>query len=151
VYVYADPCHWAAAPSNPLIQPSVGDIVAALAAQPMRSATAPTDRYANTLGLLSRWPGKAIELTVPRAVNLANCNEGQYRSWGPENNARSHQGPGQRDLVWAVNIGGAGVEGVRAAPPGGLIIDAASFGSTPNQVISEIENILASIVVGHWG
>jgi hypothetical protein len=147
VQVYADPCHWAGAQSNPPTSLAVDDLVAAVAAQPLRSATTPTDRPADSLGLRNRWAGMAVELTVPDDLNLANCDRGQFRSWGPENNARSHQGPGQRDLVWAVDLSGNGVEygGQR------LIIDAASFPGTPADVMSEVEAILGSIAFGHWG
>ena len=147
VQVYADPCHWAGAQSNPPTGLSVDDVTAALAAQPSRSATTPIDRPANVPGLANRWAGMAIELTVPDNVNFANCDGGQFRSWGPQKNARIHQGPGQRDLVWAVDLTGNGVD------QGGqrLIIDAASYPGTPADVMSEIEAILRSVAVGHWG
>lgn len=147
VQVYTDPCHWAGAAPVPPTGSSVRDLVAALAAQPMRSATKPTDRNANGLGASGRWAGMAVELTVPDNIVFANCDRGQVRSWGPDDDARSHQGPGQRDLVWAVDLSGNGVDA------GGqrLIIDAASFRGTPANVTSEINAILGSIVVGHWG
>ena len=109
VHVYADPCDWAGAEPDPSTGLAVGDLMAALIAQPMRSATPPIERPAASLSLRGRWPGMAVELTVPD-VNFAGCDEGQFRSWGPDNNARSHQGPGQRDLVWAVDLSGAGVD-----------------------------------------
>ncbi len=144
--VYADPCHWAAVPLTSS-SGTAADIVAALQAQPSRNASAPIDR---PIGHVP-WPGAAIALSVPDDVVLATCDAGQYRSWGPEANARSHQGPGQRDLVWAIDVLGAGVEGLATPPPGGLVIDASSFPGTPVGVIAEIEAILGSIYVGHWG
>ena len=39
-----------------------------------------------------RWPGMTIELTVPDGINFADCDGGQFRSWGPENNVRSESG-----------------------------------------------------------
>ena len=148
--VYADPCHWAGAPSNPPTGLPARDLVAALAAQPSRSATTPFDRP------YGYWPGMAVELTVPGDLNLADCDGGQFRSWGPENNPQSHQGPGQRDLVWAVDVPGAGVTNdqgviIVAPPVGGLVVDAASFPGTPADVKSEIDAILRSIHMGHWG
>jgi hypothetical protein len=151
VQVYADPCHWAGTQSKPVTGLAVDRLMAALAAQPMRGATGPIDRPANVPGLANRWPGMSLELTVPDTVTFANCDGGQFRSWGPANNARIHQGPGQRDLVWAVAIGAAGVTGTHVFPPGGLVIDAASFPGTPADVMSEIEAILGSVAVGHWG
>jgi hypothetical protein len=152
VQVYADPCHWTGGGhSAPMTGRRVDRLMAALTAQPMRYVTAPVDRPANVPGLANRWPGMAVELTVPDNVNFATCDRGQFRSWGPENNARIHQGPGQRDLVWAVDVEGAAIRGTGVFPPGGLIIDAASFPGTPAEVMSEIEAILRSVAVGHWG
>ena len=146
VRVYADPCHWAGAQSDPPTGLSVQDVMTALAAQPSRNATTPIDHPANVPGIANRWPGMVVELTVPD-VAFATCDQGQFRSWGPKDNARSNQGPGQRDLVWAVDLTGNGVD------QGGerLIIDAASFPGTPADVMSEIEAILGSVAVGHWG
>ena len=83
------------------------------------------------------------------ALNLAACDGGQFRSWGPDSSARIHQGPGQRDLVWAVDAGGPMTSsGVFL---GGLIVDAASFPGTPTDVTSEIDAILGSFEIGSWG
>jgi hypothetical protein len=141
VQVYGDPCHWAVTAPNPPTGSAAADLMAALAAQPLRRATKPTKRPANTPGLANGWQGISIELTVPDDINFADCDKGQYRSWGPDNEARSHQGPGQRDLVWAVDLG----------PYDRLIIDAAWFPGTPGKVKAEIEAILRSIAAGHWG
>ena len=146
VQVYADPCHWAAAGSDPPTGRSVTDLMAALAAQPMRGAGTAIDRRANFLSVANRWPGMTVELTVPNDINFGGCDGGQFRSWGPGNHTRSNQGPGQRDLVWAV----AGT-GVKYAGRLGVIIDAASFPGTPADVMSEIDAILGSVAVGHWG
>jgi len=151
VQVYADPCHWTGVHSDPLTGRAAYRRMAALVAQPMRSATTLIDRPADVPGLANRWAGMAVELTVPEDVNFADCEGGQFRSWGPANNVRSHQGPGQRDLVWAVDVEGAGVTGTGVIPPGGLIIDASSFPGTPADVMSQIEAILGSVAVGHWG
>jgi hypothetical protein len=158
VRVYADPCHWAGAQSDPPTGLSVVDVMTALAAQPMRSAGTPIDRNANApnwnsatpASIPNGWAGMAVELTVPDGINFADCDRGQFRSWGPENNARSNEGSGQHDLVWAVDVSGNGVEYGR---PGAqrLIVDAASFPGTPADVMAEIQAILASVAVGHWG
>ena len=164
VQVYADPCHWAGSQSNPPTGQSVDDLMASLATQPLRSATTPIDRPAGGLSLTVRpgstnppadpnasgprpWAGRSVELTVPNDINFAACQGGQFRSWGPDSVARVHQGPGQRDLVWAVDLTRNGV----VSGHGYVIIDAASFPGTPADVSSEIDDILGSIVAGHWG
>jgi hypothetical protein len=154
VEVYADPCHWSESGS---ILSTGFDVIDHLSAQPMRSATTSTARPAPVpAGPADRWAGKVVELTVPDDIDIAGCDGGQFRSWGSGTNVRANQGPGQRDLVWVIDIDGAGViddqGSVLVTPPvGGLIIDAASFASTPADVMIEIEAILASIAVGHWG
>ena len=150
VQVYADPCRWATAPSKPTTGFSASRIVAALAAQRLRSATTPISLPINVLAGL---PGEAVQLTVPGDLNLSTCDEGQFRSWGPESVLRSHQGPGQRDLVWAADVPGSGIwnPGVGIEPPGGLIVDAAYFPDTPAEIRSEIVAILGSVTAGHWG
>jgi hypothetical protein len=155
VQVYGDPCHWAGSQSNPPTGPSVNDLMAALAAQPLRAATTPIERNASVpifstpapSSIPDRWPGMALELSVPTDLNLAACDQGQFRSWGPDDVVRAHQGPGQRDLVWAVDLTGNGVVSVH----GYVIVDAASFPGTPANVSSEIDAILGSIVAGRWG
>jgi hypothetical protein len=147
VQVYADPCHWAGAQSNPPTGPSVDDLMAALAAQPSRSATIAIDRPLTLPGQTAGRAGISIELTVPVYIDFAKCDEGQFRSWGPDSDARSHQGPGQRDLVWAVDLSGSGVADGNER----LIIDAASFPDTPADVMSEIGAILRSISACHCG
>jgi hypothetical protein len=155
VQVYADPCHWAGSRSTPV---SGTDVIALLVPQPRRNPTNPTSRGSHTPGPGGvAWPGESIELTVPDNTDFARCDQGQYRSWGPNEMLRSHQGPGQRDLVWAINsepVGGLfDNQGRAVVPPvaGGPIIDAASFPGTPADVMSEIDVILNSIAVGHWG
>jgi len=137
--VYPDPCQWANATPGPPTGSSAADLVAALAAQPMRSATTPIDRSAGV------WPGMAIELTVPDNLDLDFCERGVFRSWGLADQRFQASLPGQRDLVWAIDVNGVGVT------DGGLIVDAASFRGTPDRVRSEVEAILGSIVLCHCG
>ena len=140
--VYADPVHWVDAKSTRWTGYPREDFVTALAAQPSRNATRSTYLDAGN------WLGWAVEVTVPDDINLAASDRGQFRSWGPDGNARIAQGPGQRDLVWAINVGGP-----EYAPQAqqGLVIDAATFPGTPASVIYEIVAILKSVVAGNWG
>jgi hypothetical protein len=153
VQVHTDPCHWVEEQPNSaywLIGRSAVDLMASLVSQPMDSSTTPIIRFASSLGMANGWPGMTVELTAPEDLNLGACDGRQYRRWGPEINAQFHVDPGQRDLVWVVEIDGAGTNNA-PPPPGGLIIDATSFQGTPADVMSEIEAILGSIIVGHWG
>jgi hypothetical protein len=120
--------------------------IADLAAQPARDATTPVPRWAGGLNAPHSLAGEQLELTVPADLQISTCDGGQFRSWGPDDVARIHEGPGQHDLVWAVELaGGALGEGQR------LVMDASSFPGTPADVMAEIETILRSIQTGHWG
>lgn len=134
--VYEDPCHWSTSlPSSPT-GPTVGDLAAALAAQPTREATTPTDVA------VGGFSGKAFELTVPADLTFdtvdgfAECDEGEFRSWiSPDGNSfRVHQGPGQHDRLWIVDV-----EGTR------VVVDATFYDGTPAADMSEVQAILDSI------
>jgi hypothetical protein len=90
----------------------------------------------------------AVQLKVPDSIDFATCDQGQFRSWGPENKARSQEGPGQGDLVWVVDVSGNGVD---RSGDEILIVDAATFGRSDPNVGLETNVILAGIYVGHWG
>ena len=139
VQVFADPCHWARGGPNPPTRPEVAALITALAAQPMRNVTAPIIRPS-----APRWFGMAVELNVAYHFDPAACDGGELRSWSPQTYflpslASSELEPGRRDYVWAVQVDTR------------LIIDAASFTGTPSHVRSDIEAILKSIYIGHWG
>ena len=129
--VYRNPCAWATSRPDPPTGPTVDDLVAALSLQPGRDATAPTDIT------VDGYRGKAIELTVPAGINFATCDLGEYRSWqDPDGNARFHQGPGQHDLLWIIDV-----DGTR------IVIDAAFYAGTSAIVRAEQQAILDSIHV----
>ncbi len=149
--VEVDPCHWAAVQASPSVStvanPTVESFITALAAQPMRNATTPVNRPMSSLGLAGRWAGLAVSVTVPSDLSLASCDQGQFRSWTAGSDIRSNQGPGQRDLVWAVDLTGNGVTNAGQT----LIVDAATYPGTPAAVAAQINAILASMKAGHWG
>ena len=156
VRVYSDPCLWSESEPDPPTGPTVTDLIDALAAQPMRNASTPSERYAyqegsdtalppsagdpGPMGWKNGWEGMAIELTLPDDIDFADCDGGQFRSWGPDANVRAHQGPGQRDVVWVVDTLSER-----------LVIDGSWTPATPADVVIEIEAILESIATGHWG
>jgi hypothetical protein len=145
VRVYPDPCHWLGPVPRPT-GPDPAALMADLRAQRERHATVPVERAALALDLQPRWPGMAIELTVPDNLDLSACDEGQLRSWvlEPERFYQLRRlalaCPGQHDYVWAVEILSER-----------LIIDAITEPGTPDHVRSDVAAILRSIVVGHWG
>jgi len=109
-YVYGDPCHWeSTTPDTPAT--TVDELVAALAAQASRDATAPVDV---TVG---GHTGKSITLHVPntaptRAEAFKDCDQDTFATYGIDGNegpARYQQGPGQIDEFWILDVDGTTV------------------------------------------
>jgi hypothetical protein len=99
--VYAKPCRWVGTLLNPPIDQSVGGLVAGLTNQKRRHATAATDVT------LSGFTGKYMELTVPARIDLAKCAYGQFRTWvDPTLVGARWLEPGQRDLLWIIDVDG---------------------------------------------
>ncbi len=114
--VYAEPCRWVGTLLDPPIDPSVDGLVAGLASQRSLHASAATDVT------LDGFTGKYMELTVPARIDLADCHDGEFRTWvDPTGGARWLE-PGQRDLLWIVDVDGSR-----------LVIDAALGPDTTRQ------------------
>jgi hypothetical protein len=107
--VYAEPCRWVGTLLDPPIDSSVDGLVAGLESQKSRHASAATDVT------LDGFTGKFMEVAVPARIDLADCHDGQFRIWvDPTFEGARWLEPGQRDLLWIVDV-----EGTR------LVIDAA--------------------------
>ena len=132
-YVYGDPCRYLSTkPAKPAM--TVDEIVAGLAAQASRDATKPVDV---TVG---GYAGKSITVHVPVDATMAGedftgCEEGKFASYGTAEDplSRYHQGPGQIDELWIVDVAGATV-----------IIDAMYRSDTPAELIREMQSIAQS-------
>jgi hypothetical protein len=108
--VFRDPCHWQGQGFDP--GPSVGALVAALVAQPMRNATRPTDVT------LAGYKGQYLELSVPADLrsstwtNFDDCDvdaDGahDFQGWlGNGMGNRYEQVPGQVDRLWVLDVKG---------------------------------------------
>lgn len=96
VDIYSDPCAWSTNVVEPRIGPTVDDLANALAAQAMRGDAVPTDVT------IDRYRGKYLEMSVPTDISFADCDGGQFRSW----EGRYHQGPGQIDELYILDVGG---------------------------------------------
>jgi hypothetical protein len=130
--VYGDPCQWdSTRPDNPAT--TVDEIAAALAAQEARDASDPVDV---TFGGSGGYPGKNITLHVPIDAAFEDCDDGTFASYGvagdPHPN-RMHQGPGQVDELWILNVNTAFV-----------FIDVMYRADTPAAVIDEMRMIAES-------
>lgn len=128
--VYGDPCQWQdSTPDTPAT--TADEIVAALAAQPSRNASDPVDV---TVG---GYTGKSITLHVPDPMP-ADCDGEEFASYAFDgfdagNPRRWHQGPGQIDEFWVLDVDGAIV-----------VIDATYRPDTPTERIEEMRDIVES-------
>jgi hypothetical protein len=128
-YVFADPCAWSSTkPETPAT--TVDELVAALANQASREASAPEDIT------LDGYAGKKIILQMADDVaDFGACDEDAFVLFGVagEDQARYSQGPGQIEEVWAVDVDGQIV-----------ILDGLYYPDTPQNAVDELRAILAS-------
>jgi hypothetical protein len=133
LFVYGEPCAWSGTePETPAT--TVDELVAALAGQASRDASAPMDV---TVG---GYAGKSITLHVPDDAVFAECDGGKFGSWtvpGGKEPYRYHQGPGQIDELWILDV-----DGVLT------VIDTAHYAGTPAEHVAEIRAIVESITFG---
>lgn len=127
-YVSSDPCQWqSTTPETPAT--TIDQIAAALAAQETRDASEPVDV---TVG---GYAAKAITLHVPEDAKFSDCEDGEFVSFAtsPGVRDRFHQGPGQIDAFWIIDVDGVIV-----------IIDAMYRPDTPDALIEEMRSIAES-------
>ncbi len=125
--VYLDPCQWADGAIEPPVGPTVDDLATALASQPQRGDPIPTDVT------LDGYDGKLVEMTVPSDIDFADCDGGEFRSWL----GRYHQGPGQVDRLYILDV-----EGQR------VVIYSSYMPGTSEEERAELQAIVDSIELG---
>lgn len=102
--VYKDPCRWDTGLVRLPAHPTVDETVAVIVGQPSRDPTQPVDA---TLGGFS---GKHLSISVPDDAVFSTCTQGQFRSYeGVDGGVRYHQGPGQIDELWVLDVDGTTV------------------------------------------
>lgn len=100
-HVSQTPCHWA---GKPMTDPGrdIDGLASALAEQPLRNATAPTDV------VLAGFRGKYLEISVPIELDFGDCDDGVFESWTATgwSSDRYQQTPGQVDRIWILDVDG---------------------------------------------
>lgn len=130
--VYGHPCKWTGTLSRP--GPTVDDLVKGLADRPLRHATKPTDVN------LAGYQGKYLEWSVPSDADFSKCDADggtHYFESGTAHGGqgdRYHQGPGQVDRLWILDVNGARV-----------VIDAFSMPSATDAQRHELVDVVESI------
>jgi hypothetical protein len=138
--VYATPCKWK---YKPMVEPApnVGGLASALAKQPLRHATAPSDV------VLGGFSGKYLQWSVPTRIAFdeaqpekalfPHCDEKTFQSWrGAPGWAsdRYQQAPGQVDWIWILDVRGER-----------LVIDASYLPTATVRDRRELKSIVDSI------
>lgn len=138
--LYGHPCKWRGTLFDP--GPTVDDLATALVDIPLRNATQPVDV---TLG---GYAGKYVEWTVPTDIetdergNFVDCDmdggEHYFESWIGDPSGwggdRYHQGPGQLDQLWILDVDGAR-----------FVIGASSMPSATAEERTELLDVVESI------
>jgi len=126
--VYTDPCHWRRSAMRPPVGASVNDLVAALAAQ--HGHPSGERIKANVDG----FSATELEMTVPNTLAIDRCDDGQFHTWQSPQGDRDHEGPGQIDQLFVINV-----QGIR------LVIDAAFFPGTSRANQSALFGMVRSV------
>ncbi len=144
--VYVDPCHREAGGTadGPLMRSDEG-VAEALSdwwgVEPQfdRAPTAPIASHPEPVSFAG-YDGQYVEFSVPEDVAFVTCEGGQYISYRDvAGEPRYHQGPGQREQLWIVDVDGdAGAGGV-------IAIGAGSFPATSPDDLAELQAIVDSV------
>ncbi len=96
--VYGDPCDWAGTLGDPAAASSVDGVAAALAGHRRLQVSTPT------AVTVDGFPATYMERTVPAGITLADCHQGQFRTWLATDGGARYVQPGQHDLLWIVDV-----------------------------------------------
>jgi hypothetical protein len=129
--VYRDPCQWQG--SEQKVGKGASRLVATLEDQVLRHAR-------RSMVRIGRHTAHMITMTVPDDLDLASCDEGEFRSWAPSRGrpARIHEGPDQVDEVYVIPVGKK-----RA-----VVVDASYFPDADSEELAELHRIVASVELG---
>ena len=129
--VYRDPCQWRG--SERSVGRGAEKLAAALTGQAMRHARQSTVR-------IGEHTARMVTMSVPDDLDLAACDEGEFRSWAPARGreARTHLGPEQVDEIYVIAVGKRGT----------LVVDASFFPDADSAELAEVHRIVASLQLG---
>jgi hypothetical protein len=129
--IYTDPCRW----NRALVDPGHGSQALA------RALRAARGEYASeaTRTTLTGRPALRMEIVVPPDLDLSRCWGEAFVSWpqrDPPGGGRYHQGPGQHDRLWILDV-----DGTR------LVVDASFFPGTTAIDRAELFRVVRSVHV----
>jgi hypothetical protein len=129
--VYSDPCQWAGTEQS--VGRSAARLASALEGQVLRHAR-------QTTVSIGENTARMVTMSVPDDVDLASCDEGEFRSWAPARGreARAHEGPDQVDEMYVIALG----------KKRSVVVDASYFPDASSEELAEIHRIVASLEFG---
>ena len=81
--------------------PTVADLARALAAQPLRAGSDPVPVT------VAGYHGLYVETSVPAHIDFSTCQDGYFDTWIDTGDHGHYAfGPGQRDSLWILDVGG---------------------------------------------
>ena len=81
--------------------PTVADLARALSTQPLRAGSNPVPVT------VAGYHGLYVETSVPAHIDFGTCQDGYFDSWNSTSGGgRYQQGPGQRDSLSILDVGG---------------------------------------------
>ena len=119
-YVYSNPCQWEG--TAEAVGPTVDDLTAALAQQPMRDARVSDIEVAG-------FAGNLVSMSVPDDLDAADCDQGDFRSW-----IGNHRSPGQREDVYILDVDGTRV-----------VVSVNYYPDLPQADLDELESVVQSL------
>jgi len=109
--------------------PTVADLADAFATQPLTNASSPVQVS------VDGYDGLYMEISVPTDLDLNDCFNSQFATYRADDGGlRWHQGPGQVDRLWILDV-----EGNR------LVFDTSHMPDTSPEEIAELTQIAESI------
>ncbi|MEO6712793.1 MAG: hypothetical protein ABIM89_05105 [Mycobacteriales bacterium] len=122
-----DPCDLAEGVIDP--GTSVDELADALAAQKLTTTTKPVPV------IVGGRAGLYLELTVPTAIDFANCGVGQFNVWVSDpTGGRYMQEPGQVDKLWIVDT-----------EHGRVVLDASALSKVTDNQLRELTDMVMSV------
>lgn len=109
--------------------PTVADLAAALAAQPLKNGTDPVAVS------LAGYQGLYVETSTASGVAIEDCVDESFVSWrSDDGNVRVHEGGGEVGRLWILDV-----DGIR------LVVDATHASGASSDQIAELTHIVESI------
>lgn len=134
-WAYADPCRWESTRIDFAGSVTPHHVARTLADQVGRDGADPVRAE------IGGWMATRVELSVPHDLSVAACNDGRYVAFAHPDDLTGNDNhrPGQRDLVYVVNVDREPIVIDAWLAPGATVADQA-----------ELDAMLQALEIGFW-